>query len=191
MQAARKDFSATDQLPPRGRQPGLVTDENALSQPSQRTAGAEPPFVAANISHSIPTDHKLDRIHNAHRRRMAQRQVAAAEVLPNKRRNIQLRQRRPGASDSLIDILHRMSVLCKPVPVAHKAVRMRVVQDGVRNSWRPARHRPGNRFRSRHERGQMRYRRHPAPHRQIAARLPKLAMTTEGQAQEKRCGMSW
>jgi hypothetical protein len=118
-------------------------------------------------------------MNNAQRRCTAQGQAAAAEILPHKCRSILIGQCTLGAPGTLIDILHRMPVLCIPALAAHNPAHMR----GVRSTWRQAPRMSGNRFRSQHERGPTRYRRLPAPHRRIAARLLKLAMTTERQAQ--------
>ena len=138
---------------------------------------------AASPSRSIATDHRPGQSDNAHRHCMAPGRAVAVEVLAHKSRRNLTGQRRLAAPGTLTDILHRMQVLCRPAPVAHNRVHKRAVNEGVLVGGRPARHRPGNRFRSRHERGPTRYRRLPAPRRRIAARLPKLAITTKHQAQ--------
>ena len=73
--------------------------------------------------------------------------------------------------------------VCIPAPVAHNPVHKPAANEAVCSTRRPARHKRGSRFRFRHEHGQTRYRRLPAPRRRIAARPPKLAMTTKHQAQ--------
>jgi hypothetical protein len=132
------------------------------------------------LVNSIPTDHKLGC--KAHRRCMARERVAAVEALAHRSRSTLTGQCMLAAPGTLIDILHSMPVLCTPDPAEHNPAHKRVVHNGVR-SRRLAPHKVGSRFRSQHERGETRYRRLPAPRRQIAARQPKLAMTTERQVQ--------
>lgn len=150
---------------------------------------AKPPFVAANISHSIPIDRRLDCSYSSPGCCRAQGRAAAAEVPPHAYRTDQCR---PGASNTMIHSLrlHRRRVPCISVPGVHNPARMKVLCRRVRSTRRQAPHKSGNRFRPQHERWQTRCRRLPARRKQIETRLPKLAMTTQGQAQGQRCRIS-
>src|SRR5271169_7222916 len=122
-----------------------------MSARAKGRLASEPPFAATGLNRSIPTDHKLGWLHNAHRCGMAPERVAAVEILSHKwSGTLTVRQRRLAAPGTLIGLLRRLQGPCIPALVAHSPACMRdqAVDDRVRSTWGPAPRKPDRRFRA-------------------------------------------